>query len=127
MLACSHWYLSPAQLKCFVWCSPFRICRPLCDHNILVVFFLSGDVNRVTDAKIAVYSCPFDAMATETKGTVLLKTASELMDFSKGEENLIEAQVKAIAEAGFNVVVSGGKVGDMARHFLNKYKIMVVR
>lgn len=86
-----------------------------------------GDVNRVTNAKIAVYSCPFDAMATETKGTVLLKTASELMDFSKGEESLIEAQVKAIADAGFNVVVSGGKVGDLARHFLNKYRIMVVR
>lgn len=81
----------------------------------------------MTDAKIAVYSCPFDAMGTETKGTVLLKTASELMDFSKGEENLIEAQVKAIAEAGCNVVVTGGKVGELARHFLNKHKIMVVR
>jgi len=44
----------------------------------------------VTKAKIAVYSCPFDAMGTETKGTVLLKSASELMEFSKGEEQLIE-------------------------------------
>ena len=41
-------------------------------------------------AKIAVYSCPFDSMATETKGTVLLKSASELLEFSKGEESLIE-------------------------------------
>ena len=38
---------------------------------------------------MAVYSCPFDAMTTETKGTVLLKTASELKEFSQGEENLI--------------------------------------
>ena len=36
------------------------------------------------------YSCPFDSTATETKGTVLLKTASELKTFSKGEEDLIE-------------------------------------
>ena len=50
----------------------------------------AGDVTRVTDAKIAVYSCPFDSMATETKGTVLLKSASELLEFSKGEEELIE-------------------------------------
>ena len=29
-------------------------------------------------------------MATETKGTVLLKSAAELLQFSKGEEELIE-------------------------------------
>ena len=81
----------------------------------------------MTNAKIAVYSCPFDSMVTETKGTVLLKTASELMEFSKGEEELIEGQVKALAEAGFNVVVAGGKVGEMALHFLNKYNILCLR
>lgn len=53
------------------------------------VAFTAGDVTRVTKAKIAVYSCPFDAMGTETKGTVLLKTASELLEFSKGEEEQI--------------------------------------
>ena len=50
----------------------------------------AGDVTKVVGAKIAAYSCPFDAMATETKGTVLIKTAQELMSFSKGEEDLIE-------------------------------------
>lgn len=88
---------------------------------------VEGDVVRATNAKIAVYSCPFDSMATETKGTVLLKSASELLEFSKGEEDLIEQQVKAVVAAGCNVLVTGGKVGEMALHFLNKYKIMVVR
>lgn len=87
----------------------------------------TGAVTRATDAKIAVYSCPFDAMGTETKGTVLLKSASELLEFSTGEEQLIEQQVRAVSEAGCSVVVTGGKVGEMALHFLNKYKIMVVR
>lgn len=36
-------------------------------------------------------------------------------------------QVKALADGGFNTVVTGGKVGELALHFLNKYKIMVVR
>lgn len=36
-------------------------------------------------------------------------------------------QVKALAASGFNVVVTGGKVGELALHFLNKFKIMVVR
>lgn len=88
---------------------------------------VEGVIDRATDAKIAVYSCPFDSMATETKGTVLLKTASELKNFSKGDEDLIEAQVKSLSEAGIKVVVTGGKVGEMALHFLNHYNIMVVR
>lgn len=61
------------------------------------------------------------------QGTVLINNAQELMDFSKGEEDLMEANVKAIKEAGTTVVVTGGKVADMALHYANKYKLMVVR
>ncbi len=34
-------------------------------------------------------------MQTETKGTVLIKTAQELTDFSRGEEQMLEEQIKA--------------------------------
>ncbi|CAK6953880.1 T-complex protein 1 subunit theta isoform X2 [Scomber scombrus] len=60
-------------------------------------------------------------------GTVLINNAKELMDFSMGEEGMMEAQVKAIKEAGANIVVTGGKVADMALHYANKYNLMVVR
>ncbi|CAB3405977.1 unnamed protein product [Caenorhabditis bovis] len=86
-----------------------------------------GEVKSVTDARIAVYTCPFDLTQTETKGTVLIENADELMSFSKGEEGEVEAQVKAIADNGVNVVVAAGKFGDLYVHFLNKYKIMAVR
>ncbi|GBN85716.1 T-complex protein 1 subunit theta [Araneus ventricosus] len=36
-------------------------------------------------------------------------------------------QIKEIADCGIKVVVSGGKYGDMALHYLNKYGIMAVR
>ena len=36
-------------------------------------------------------------------------------------------QIKSISDAGVNVIVSGGKVGDLAQHYCNKYKVMVVR
>ncbi|NXW03175.1 TCPQ protein, partial [Fregetta grallaria] len=62
-----------------------------------------------------------------TCGTVLIKNAEELMNFSKGEENLMDLQVKAIADSGANVVVTGGKVADMALHYANKYNLMLVR
>lgn len=51
---------------------------------------VEGDVKKASDAKIAVYSCAVDINQTETKGTVLIKTADELLNYSKGEEDLLE-------------------------------------
>lgn len=88
---------------------------------------VEGTVGKVTKAKIALYSCPIDISTTETKGTVLIKSAEELKNFSRGEEELLEKQIKSIVESGAKVVVCGGKVGEMALHFLNKYGVMAVR
>lgn len=88
---------------------------------------VEGDITSVNKAKVAVYSCPIDITQTETKGTVLIKSANELLDFSKGEESLLEKQIKDIADSGVKVVVAGAKFGDMALHFLNKYAVMAVR
>ncbi|KAJ8955784.1 hypothetical protein NQ314_006851 [Rhamnusium bicolor] len=88
---------------------------------------VEGEVTKVEKAKIAIYSCAVDIMQTETKGTVLIKTADELMNFSRGEENLLELQIKLIADTGAKVVVAGAKFGDMALHYLNKYGLMAVR
>ncbi|XP_043927330.1 T-complex protein 1 subunit theta isoform X1 [Protopterus annectens] len=96
-------------------------------HGMVFKKEAEGDVTSVKDARIVVYSCPFDCTVTETKGTVLIKNAEELMNFSKGEENQLEAQVKAIADTGVNLLVTGGKVADLALHYANKYQIMVVR
>jgi T-complex protein 1 subunit theta len=58
---------------------------------------------------------------------VLIKTADELKSFSRGEENMLEAQIKAIADAGVDVIVAAGKFGDMTLHYVNKYGLMAVR
>ena len=88
---------------------------------------VEGDVTAVDNAKIVVYSCPFEAPGTETKGTVLIRTADELSGYSEGEENSVERMVLALSEAGVNAIISGGKVGDMCLHYLNKYNIMAIR
>lgn len=88
---------------------------------------VEGEITRVEKAKVALYGCPVDIMQTETKGTVLIKTADELMNFSRGEENLLEMQIKAIADTGAKVIVAGAKFGDMALHFVNKFGMMAVR
>uniref|UniRef100_H2Z8D0 T-complex protein 1 subunit theta n=1 Tax=Ciona savignyi TaxID=51511 RepID=H2Z8D0_CIOSA len=96
-------------------------------NGMLFLRECESDLKTVKDAKVAVYTCPFDMLNTETKGTVLIKNAKELLNFSTGEEDLLSAQVKAIVDTGVNVVVSGGKVSDLALHFANQHKLMVVR
>merc|ERR1719328_147656 len=88
---------------------------------------VSSDVIKAENAKVVIYTCPVDTNQTETKGTVLIKTAAELSDFSRGEECQLENQIKAIVDSGAKVVVSGGKIGDLALHYLNKYGLMGVR
>jgi len=88
---------------------------------------IEGIITKVENAKVAVFTCPVDISSTETKGTVLIHSANELKSFSQGEEHLFESQIKAIADSGVNVVIAGGKFGDLAVHYCNKYKIMMIR
>lgn len=68
-----------------------------------------------------------DVALTETKGTVLIKNAEEMLNFSKGEEKNLEAGIKQLADAGVKVVVAGSSVGELAMHFLNRYNFLVVK
>lgn len=88
---------------------------------------VESTIKNVNKAKIVVYNCAIDISQTESKGTVLIKSADELVNFSRGEEDSLELVIKAIAEAGVNVIVAGAKFGDMALHFMNKYNLMAVR
>ncbi|XP_029648321.1 T-complex protein 1 subunit theta [Octopus sinensis] len=88
---------------------------------------VEGDITKAEKCKIAIYSCPLDSLQTETKGTVLIKTAEELLNFSKGEEDQMEKHIQTIADSGVNVIVTGGKVGELSLHYCNKYNLLVVR
>jgi len=88
---------------------------------------VESTVIKKENAKVAIFTCPVDALQTETKGTVLIKTAEELTNYTRGEETQLENMIKSIRDAGADVIVSGGKIGDMALHYINKYNMMAVR
>lgn len=77
--------------------------------------------------KVAVFTCPIDIANTETKGTVLLHNAQEMLDFSKGEEQQIDTMMKEIADAGVTCIVAGAGVGELPLHYLNRYGILVLK
>ncbi|CAI4218022.1 unnamed protein product [Parascedosporium putredinis] len=87
----------------------------------------NGSVKKAKKAKVAVFTCPIDVSQTETKGTVLLKNAKEMLDFSKGEETQLEAAIKELHDVGLRVVVAGAQVGDLALHYLNRYGILIIK
>jgi len=86
-----------------------------------------GSINDLKDVKIAVYGIPLDSVTTETKGTVLLKSAEELKAYNNSEEESLEKVIKAIADTGCNMIIAGQQVGELAMHFCEKYKIMVLK
>ena len=88
---------------------------------------VEGTIRSLKNVKIAVFGCAVDTSTTETKGTVLIKSASELEAYSKGEEAKMEEYIKGIADAGARVVVSGQSFGEMALHFIERYGLMAIK
>lgn len=108
-----------------------------------------GAVKRVEKAKVAVFTSGLDIAQTETKGTVLLHNAEEMLNFTSGEEKQMEKVLttnhacsvlcmctdicsriqifKEIADSGVKVIVAGSGVGELALHFLDRLGIAVVK
>ncbi|TPX36943.1 hypothetical protein SmJEL517_g00970 [Synchytrium microbalum] len=84
-------------------------------------------VQKAYKAKVAIFSCGLDTQITETKGTVLIKNANEMLNFSKGEEKQLEQIFIDIAATGAKVIVTGSTIGDMAMHFMNRLNLVVLK
>ncbi|GMI65615.1 Chaperonin containing T-complex polypeptide-1 subunit 8 [Hibiscus trionum] len=86
-----------------------------------------GSIKHVEKAKVAVFVSGVDSSATETKGTVLIHSAEQLENYAKTEEAKVEELIKEVADSGAKIIVSGGAVGEMALHFCERYKLMVLK
>ncbi|XP_077247969.1 T-complex protein 1 subunit theta-like [Tasmannia lanceolata] len=86
-----------------------------------------GSIKQMEKAKIVVFAGGVDTSATETKGTVLIHSAEQLENYAKTEEAKVEELIKAVADSGAKIIVSGGAVGEMALHFCERYKLMVLK
>ncbi len=96
-------------------------------HGMVVLRGSETTVIEVKRAKIAVFNTSIEMQQGETKGTVLLKSADDLMNYTKGEEGQFEKFIQGLAEAGVNVVIGSGSISELALHFFEKYKIFVLK
>lgn len=112
-----------------------RVCKLLgksiSDSTVMKGMVLHRDANGIVkhakDAKIVVFSCAVESGNSETKGTVVIKNASDLMNYNKSEEAMLEEIIQSIAATGVKVVVVGGSISEMAQHFLDKYELMSIK
>lgn len=68
---------------------------------ISIPFFVVAHYLGITTAK------------TDAKGTVFIETAAELESYSVTEEQAMEQKIKDIADAGVNLLISGGTIHEM--------------
>ena len=65
-----------------------------------------NNVLHVENAKVLVLTCGLEASSSETKGTVLIENASQLLEFTKNEEEAFGNEIAAIAQASAMASVS---------------------
>jgi chaperonin GroEL (HSP60 family) len=58
--------------------------------GIVNVSLYTGHIHKVMRAKVAVFTSALDVAQTETKGTVLIKNADDMLNFTSGEEMHLE-------------------------------------
>lgn len=86
-----------------------------------------GIVKKKENCNAIVLNCGLEAHVMETKGTVLLHNAQELLNFTKGEEDQMENMIKCVKQAGIDVIVVNGSVSDIAMHFCDSNGILVLK
>jgi len=96
-------------------------------HGVVIVRGPETTIRNVEKAKVAVFNTNIEMQQGETKGTVLLKNAEDLLNYTKGEEDMFENFIKGLAEAGVQVVIGSGSMSELAVHFFEKYKIMAIK
>jgi len=96
-------------------------------RGLVVPHETEGTVRQVAAGKVCVFQGMLDLPKTETKGTVLVKNAQQLVDYSGSEEAQMDAAIQAIADAGVRVIVCGSTVSELALHYCERHKIMVVK
>ena len=95
--------------------------------GMLVVRKTEGSVISCENCNVAVYNCEFTTKGAETNDQVVFKTADELLNYTKSEEEHMESVIKEIVDSGVKCVSTGGSISNLAIHYLDKYGIMAFR
>jgi T-complex protein 1 subunit theta len=95
--------------------------------GMLVVRKTEGSVISCEKCNVGVYNCEFTTKGAETNDQVVFKTADELLNYTKSEEEHMEKIIKEIVDSGVKCIITGGAISNLAIHYLDKYGVMAFR
>ncbi|GIX64273.1 T-complex protein 1 epsilon subunit [Babesia caballi] len=90
-------------------------------------FSHSQMAKTVTDARIAILSCPFEPPKSKTKSRIEIGTVEDYEKLQKCEKEYFENMVKRVVDSTANVVICQWGFDDEANHLLMKHGISAVR
>lgn len=83
-----------------------------------------GKVKTASKTTIGIFNCPFDITRTELKGTILMHTSTELLNFSNEEAEMAKKQIDSL---NVNVLVVSGTVNELFMDFADLRNLLVLR
>lgn len=86
-----------------------------------------GCIQEGLGLRTAIYTCPLAVANMDTKGTVLLKTAQDLLEYRAGDEQVIRQRVDALTENGVRLIICGGTVDPLMLDYLNERQVAVIK
>lgn len=98
-----------------------------CVKGMLLESSPVSQIERGSNLKTAVYACPLAISNMETKGTVLLKTAEDLLAYSQDDERTVREFVDRLTSNGVGLIVCSGSIDGLMVDYLNEKSIVVLK
>ncbi|KAI5189631.1 T-complex protein 1 subunit theta [Nematocida minor] len=86
-----------------------------------------GSVESGASIKTAIYTCPLNISNMDTKGTVLLKNAEDLLTYAQDDEKTTRDFVDRLTANGVGLIVCNGSVDNLILDYLNEKKVIVLK
>lgn len=90
-------------------------------NGMVLMFRSKTTIRRVENCRVLVLTTNIGLREMDVTQNVLLENAEQLINFSRSEENVVEASIKRYADMGVKLVVLSNKPTDLETHYLNKY------
>ncbi|HQE71005.1 MAG TPA: thermosome subunit alpha, partial [Methanothrix soehngenii] len=82
---------------------------------------------KVTDAKVALLSCPIESKDTETKTEVQITSSDQFQMFMEHEKKRVKEAADKVIASGANVVFCQKGIDDLAQHYLAQAGVLALR
>lgn len=95
-------------------------------NGMILMFRSKTTIKKVENCKVLVLTTNLGLREMDVTENVLLENAEQLINFSRTEEEVVEASIKRYYDMGVRLVILSNKPTDLETHYLNKYEMYCI-